>query len=121
MNEEFQKYIENSPEVKTTIHWWDLYKGHIVKLKREFQMELFQKLENIIKSYKIKRLYNINSVTNIINEIYKKQGYIKYKDLATYFVNDNLSYDLAGRYLRKFLDKNMIKRIKRGFYVKCFY
>ncbi len=46
--EEFQTYIKNSPKVKTTVHWWDLYNGHYVELTSDIQKQLFH--EAISKS-----------------------------------------------------------------------
>jgi len=46
--EEFQTYIKNSLEVKTIVHWWDLYNGHYVELTPDIQKQLFH--EAISKS-----------------------------------------------------------------------
>ncbi len=36
-------YINECPEVKTTIHWYNLYGGHYIDLDKDFQKKLFGK------------------------------------------------------------------------------
>jgi len=36
-------YISKTPEIKTTIHWWDLYEGHYIKIASDLQEHIFQK------------------------------------------------------------------------------
>ncbi len=38
----FKEYVKSSPKTKTLISWYDLYEGHHVTLKEEFQKKLFQ-------------------------------------------------------------------------------
>jgi len=42
IKQEFRDYIGKTPRIKTTIHWWDLYKGHYIKLEPSFQKQIFQ-------------------------------------------------------------------------------
>lgn len=42
LEQEFRNYVNKAPEVKTTIHWWGLYQGHYVTLKKDFQKQFFQ-------------------------------------------------------------------------------
>jgi len=39
----FKEYTDKAPGVKTTIHWWGLYKGYSIKLKPVFRKQLFRK------------------------------------------------------------------------------
>ena len=41
MEDNFSLYAKECPEVKNTIHWYDLYGGHYLTLGKEFQKELF--------------------------------------------------------------------------------
>jgi len=86
-----QKY-QNDPKsmrrIKTTIHWWDLYKRHYIKLKPRLQKEIFQKAiekagghftllakklninrKTISECYKLKRNPNIGNLIKIANFI----------------------------------------------------
>ncbi len=42
INEEYSDYVQNAPETKTIVHWWDLYGRHYLKLKPDFQKQLFE-------------------------------------------------------------------------------
>lgn len=39
---EFQEYVRGAPRIKTIIRWWGLCPRHYVKLKKDFQRQLFQ-------------------------------------------------------------------------------
>lgn len=43
IQQELKDYISKTPEVKTTIYWWDLYKGHYIKLEPSLQKQIFKK------------------------------------------------------------------------------
>lgn len=43
LKQRFKDYIDRSPKVKTTIRWWDLYKGHYIKLEPNLQKQIFKK------------------------------------------------------------------------------
>ena len=42
INQKLKNYTKKAPKVKTVIHWWDLYKGHYVKLNPDLQKQIFQ-------------------------------------------------------------------------------
>ncbi|MDP7458140.1 MAG: hypothetical protein QGH47_05425, partial [Candidatus Woesearchaeota archaeon] len=79
-----------------------------------------EKLKEILNSYQYRKLPNGKGKEEaycFIRKTTEKKGFIKYCDLAREMVKTGRSYDLAGRYLKYFLDTNMIKKIKRGTYV----
>jgi transcriptional regulator with XRE-family HTH domain len=43
IKQKLKDYTSKARKVKTTIHWWDLYKGHYIKLKPGIQKQIFQK------------------------------------------------------------------------------
>jgi len=57
---EFKEYINNSPEVQTTINWWDLYSGHRLILEKQFQRQIFS--EGVKKSGSFSKLANKLSI-----------------------------------------------------------
>lgn len=42
LRKNFKKYLQKCNEVKTLIHWYDIYDKHYIKLDPEFQKQLFQ-------------------------------------------------------------------------------
>jgi len=43
IKQKLKDYTNKAPQVKTVIHWWDLYKGHYIKLKPDLQKQIFKK------------------------------------------------------------------------------
>ena len=57
-------YINKCPEVKTTIHWYDLYEGHYLELDKDFQKEIFEKAVKKVGNYsKLGRMFGIGRKT----------------------------------------------------------
>src|SRR3989344_5099723 len=78
-----------------------------------------QKLREMIKSYQFRKLPNgkaKNESLDFIENTIKNKGFFKYSDLAKEIVKSGRSYDMAGRYIRFFLEQKRIKKIKRGIY-----
>jgi hypothetical protein len=40
LQQRYQNYLKSIRKIKTTIHWWDLYKGHYIKLNLRLQKEI---------------------------------------------------------------------------------
>ncbi len=36
-----EDYVKQTPNVKTTIHWWELYNGHFIKIESSLQKKIF--------------------------------------------------------------------------------
>ena len=73
----------------------------------------------MIKSYQFRKLPNgkaKNESLDFIENTIKNKGFFKYSDLAKEIVKSGRSYDMAGRYIRFFLEQKRIKKIKRGIY-----
>ena len=51
IKDSFSLYLKECPDVKTTIHWYNLYEGHYVELDKDFQKELFEKAVNKAGNY----------------------------------------------------------------------
>lgn len=43
VKQKLKNYISKAPRVKTTIHWWELYSGHHIKIESDLQKEIFEK------------------------------------------------------------------------------
>lgn len=43
IKQKFKAYTNAVPRIKTTIHWWDLYGGHYIKIAPDLQKYIFQK------------------------------------------------------------------------------
>lgn len=54
----FKEYLDKSPDIKTVINWYDLYDGHYVTLKRNFQKKLF--------SWAIKRAGSYSELARLV-------------------------------------------------------
>lgn len=79
-----------------------------------------EKLNKILNSYRQKKCPHgkgREKVLQFIKKIYKKKGFFRYGDLGKELVKKERSYDLAGYYLKFFLDKKIIKKNKQGIYV----
>ena len=63
-NKIFQEYLNLAKPTKTTIHWYDLYEGHYLKLEPYFQKQLFnQAVEKAGDYSKLGRKLNIGRKT----------------------------------------------------------
>src|SRR3989344_3983654 len=55
----YKEYMNSSPNIKTIVNWYDLYKGHYVNLDKNFQKRLFQEA--------VKKAGNFSKLGNILN------------------------------------------------------
>lgn len=46
IEDNFEAYLEECPEVKTTIHWYDLYENHSIELEKEFLAKFMKNVVN---------------------------------------------------------------------------
>tara|TARA_Y100000310_G_scaffold342435_1_gene445698 strand:+ start:8511 stop:9785 length:1275 start_codon:yes stop_codon:yes gene_type:complete len=64
IEDNFEVYLKECPEVKTTIHWYDLYEGHYINLDKNFQKQLFEKVIRKAGNYsELGRILNIGRKT----------------------------------------------------------
>ena len=95
---------------------------HLKKFSKIINFSLKEKkdkLNNILSSYKFRKLSNGQGKAEsfkFIQKIFNKKGFFKFGDLGDELVRSGRSYDLAGRYLKYFIQENKIKKIKRGVY-----
>ena len=105
---------------------WRIQIGQQDQLKKFAELigfnliEKRKKLNSMLKSYQYRKLPNgegRKQALEFIKETYNQQGYFKFGDLGKELVKSGRSYDLAGRYLKEFIEKRLIKKVKRGIYV----
>lgn len=78
-----------------------------------------EKLNKIILSYQFRKLPNgkgKEEALEFIKKTINEKGFIRFKDLGKELVRTHRTYDLAGRYLNYFVNKKIIKKIRRGIY-----
>lgn len=79
-----------------------------------------QKLKNALDSYKMKQSSN-GATEQIIwrhtLELSKRKEQFTFKDIGKKLISLGLSYDFAGKFLRKFLKAGRITKIRRGVYI----
>lgn len=78
------------------------------------------KLNQIVNSYKFRKLPNgegRKQALSFIKKVYKENGHLQFNDLGKELVKSDRSHDLAGMYLKEFIEKGLISKVKRGIYV----
>lgn len=79
-----------------------------------------EKLDKILTSYKQRQRPNgqgKKEALDFIKKLFKKKRFFKFGDLGMELMRSGRSYDLAGYYLKFFLDQKIIKKTKRGVYI----
>ncbi|MEK6838028.1 MAG: hypothetical protein AABX69_05225 [Nanoarchaeota archaeon] len=77
-------------------------------------------MNRIIDSYQFIKLPNgegRKQALSVIKKVYKEKGYFRFKDLGKELMRSGRSHDLAGFYLKEFIEKGLINKVKQGIYV----
>ncbi|MBU4501546.1 MAG: hypothetical protein KKA79_03065 [Nanoarchaeota archaeon] len=78
-----------------------------------------EKLDKILESYQYRKLPNgqgKKEALDFIKKVLKKKGFLKFSNLGMELMKSGRSYDLAGYYLKFFIDQKIIKKTQRGVY-----
>ncbi|MBI2141796.1 hypothetical protein HYU16_05245 [Candidatus Woesearchaeota archaeon] len=79
-----------------------------------------EKLSKMINSYKFRKLPNgegRKQALFFIRKVYNEKGYFQFNDLGKELVAGGRSHDLAGMYLKEFIERGLISKVKRGIYI----
>lgn len=79
-----------------------------------------EKLDVILSSYQYRKLPDGKGKEEIL-QLIKERKLVTFADVGRMLVTSGRSYDLAGHYLRFFVDQGVIQKVKRGVYVYDFH